>query len=114
MAFGGSTDSEYDCEDEDFQSFKVDKATGFLDYLGASTPIFFNYGTLTFAANNQYAYQATCSDYCAIYEGVIDIYKRQPNGLLERSSVVSQIPDAKSSDYYCADEVWRIRQATSP
>ena len=34
---------------------------------------------------------------------MIDIYKRQTNGMLERMNVVSQIPSAKSGDFYCAD-----------
>ena len=98
MAFAGD-----DCSSEDFQAFQVEKPTGFLQYVGSSTPLFFNYGALTFGASNKYAYQATCSDYRAFYEGVIDIYKRQTNGMLDRSNVVGQIPTAKSGDFYCAD-----------
>lgn len=98
MAFAGD-----DCSSEDFQAFQVEKPTGFLQYVGSSTPLFFNYGALTFGASNKYAYQATCSDYRAFYDGVIDIYKRQTNGMLERMNVVSQIPSAKSGDFYCAD-----------
>ena len=98
MAFAGD-----DCSSEDFQAFQVEKPTGSLQYVGSSTPLFFNYGALTFGASNKYAYQATCSDYRAFYEGVIDIYKRQTNGMLDRSNVVSQIPTAKSGDFYCAD-----------
>jgi hypothetical protein len=98
MAFAGD-----DCTSEDFQAFRVEKPTGFLQYVGSSTPLFFNSGALTFGASNKYAYQATCSDYRSFYDGVIDIYKRQTNGMLERTNVVSQIPSAKSGDFYCAD-----------
>jgi WD40 repeat protein len=98
MAFAGD-----DCTSEDFQAFEVDKSSGFLNYVGTSTPLFFNYGALTFRGDNKYAYQATCSDYRAFYDGVIDVYHRQSNGMLERSGVVDQIPYAKSGDFYCAD-----------
>ncbi len=101
MAYGDSGDA---CEDLDYQSFNVDKSDGFLNYLGTSEPTFFAYGTLTFSANNQYAYQASCSDYRASYEGGIFIFKRASNGLLTATSLAAQIPDAKSGEYYCADE----------
>ena len=91
------------CDNEYFQSFQVEKPTGYLNYLGSTPPLFVNYGPLTFSANNQFAYQATCSDYRAFYDGVITGYQRHSNGLLTLANISAPVPDAQSGDFYCAD-----------
>ena len=91
------------CDNEYFQSFQVEKPTGYLNYLGSTPPLFVNYGPLTFSSNNLFAYQATCSDYRAFYDGVITGYKRNSNGLLTLANLSAPVPDAQPGDFFCAD-----------
>jgi hypothetical protein len=93
------------CDEEFFQSLQVEKATGYLNYLGSTPPLFVNYGQLTFSANNVYAYQATCSDYRGFYSGTITGYQRHSNGLLTLANLSAPVPDAQAGDFYCADQV---------
>jgi 6-phosphogluconolactonase (cycloisomerase 2 family) len=91
------------CDEEFFQSFQVEKPTGYLNFLGATPPIFVNFGQLTFSANNRYAYQATCSDYRGFYSGTITGYQRHSNGLLTLANLSAPVPDAQTGDFFCAD-----------
>jgi hypothetical protein len=93
------------CDEEFFQSFQVEKPTGYLNFLGSTPPLFVNYGQLTFSSNNLYAYQATCSDYRAFYSGTITGYQRHSNGLLTLANISAPVPDAQAGDFYCADQV---------
>lgn len=92
------------CDHEFFQSFHVDNPTGYLNYLGATTPLFVNYGPLTFGSNNAYAYQATCSNYQGFYSGNLNGYQRHTNGLLTLANLSAPVPEAKSGDFFCADQ----------
>jgi hypothetical protein len=92
------------CDEEFFESFQVNQSTGSLSFLGNTPPIFVNYGPLTFKANNVHAYQATCSDYQSFYAGVITGYQRHSNGLLTLANISAPVPNAKTGDFYCADQ----------
>ncbi|HEX6497267.1 MAG TPA: hypothetical protein VF018_17410 [Acidobacteriaceae bacterium] len=91
------------CDEEYFQSFQVEKPTGYLHFLGSTPPIFVNYGPLTFGSSNAYAYQATCSDYRGFYDGVITGYQRHSNGLLTLANISAPVPYAQAGDFFCAD-----------
>jgi hypothetical protein len=92
------------CDEEFFQSFQVEKPTGYLNFLGGTTPLFVNYGPLTFSSNNLHAYQATCSDYRGFYSGTITGYQRHSNGLLTLANLSAPVPDAQDGDFFCADQ----------
>jgi hypothetical protein len=92
------------CDEEFFESFQVEKPTGSLSFLGNTPPLFVNYGSLTFSANNQFAYAATCSDYRAFYSGTITGYQRHSNGLLTLANLSAPVPSAQDGDFYCADQ----------
>jgi hypothetical protein len=92
------------CDEEFFQSFQVEKPTGYLNFLGGTPAIFVNFGQLTFSANNRYAYQATCSDYQSFYSGTITGYQRHSNGLLTLANLSAPVPDARAGDFFCADQ----------
>ena len=91
------------CDEEYFQSFQVEKPTGYLNFLGSTPPIFVNYGPLTFGSSNAYAYQATCSDYRSFYNGIITGYQRHSNGVLTLANISAPVPDAQAGDFFCAD-----------
>jgi hypothetical protein len=91
------------CDEEFFQSFQVEKPTGYVSFLGSTPSIFVNFGPLTFSANNRYAYQVTCSDYRSFYSGIITGYQRHSNGLLTLANVSVPVPDAQAGDFFCAD-----------
>jgi hypothetical protein len=97
------SNADNDCLEEFFQSFQVDKPTGYLNFLGGTTPLFVNYGPLTFSSNNLHAYQATCSDYRSFYSGTITGYQRHSNGLLTLANLSAPVPGAQDGDFFCAD-----------
>ena len=85
-----------------YQSFDVDQDTGKLSYTGATSVSAEFYGTLSFVANNKYAYGGSC------YHGDPDLYgfSRSAAGTLTDLNLSPPIPDAPpSKGSYCPGSV---------
>lgn len=90
------------CDHTLYQAFKINSASGYLQFLG-NTPDSFLYNTpLTFSGNNVYAYGTDCIDYQGGYLDTFTTYKRQSNGALVATSISAPTPAPPSaSDIYC-------------
>jgi hypothetical protein len=91
------------CEESEYQSFTIDKATGELEYIGKSGQQFLFNDPLTFSSNNKFAYGSRCINYRG--EGYLDTFAglvRQNDGLLDFGSITIPTPAAQNSgDQYC-------------
>jgi hypothetical protein len=86
------------CANNTYQSFRIEKPTGELNYLGSdgSDP-WFNV-PLSFIGNDIYAYGAACLQemYWEIYG-----FKRHSDGMLTQANISEPTPTAKGGDFYC-------------
>ncbi len=83
--------------DDGYESLNIDKANGGLQYL-SQTQTFQNYFySLTFTANNVYAYAAGCDFDMRELNG----YQRQSDGSLVDLSVNTPYPQAPINGYFC-------------
>jgi len=86
------------CANNTYQSFRVEKPTGELNYLGSggSDPWFDV--PLSFTGNNIYAYGAACLGdlYWVIYG-----FERHSDGMLTEANISGPTPTAKGGDFYC-------------
>jgi hypothetical protein len=85
-----------------YQSFDVDQDTGKLSYTGATSVSAGFYGTLSFVANNEYAYGGSC------YHGDPDLYgfRRSASGTLTDLNLSPPIPAAApNKGAYCPGSV---------
>lgn len=94
-------DYHYDCANRAYQSFRIDPSTGTLSYLGRTTGDWseFWFGSMSFIANNRFAYQATC-----IANMYSDIYgfRRGRNGKVTDLNKQFPYPKPKQGDNgYC-------------
>lgn len=92
-------DFDYDCSNSGFQSFRIDKSTGGLSYLGVSSQSNqFVPGPLSFIGNNIYAYGSGCPG----FEDLIYGFKRSGDGaLINEINGLLPEPTAKEGDFYC-------------
>ena len=88
------------CDENSYQSFRIDKTNGSLVYLGTSSPQTVFRSPLSFIKNNVYAYGASCSNYQTGQIGTISGFKRTSNGDLLLANG-GNTPDAPSGDNYC-------------
>ena len=101
-----------DCSSISYQSFRVDKTTGGLVYLGDSGERNVWGTRLTFTGNNQYAYGSACNN--GYFGGPLtdrfSVLRREPSGLLKFISASTPLPAPKDTSYhYC-----RARSAADP
>ncbi len=85
------------CANNTYQSFGIDRATGELNYLGASNPsVDFNV-PLSFTGNNAYAYGSSC------YHVNPDIFgfRRTEDGTMTFLDINPTMPAAQKGDGYC-------------
>jgi WD40 repeat protein len=86
------------CANNTYQSFRIEKTAGELDYLGSDgEDPWFNV-PLSFIGNNTYAYGAVCLNdmYWEIYG-----FKRHSDGMLIQANVSAPTPTPKEGDFYC-------------
>ena len=86
------------CANNIYQSFRIGKADGALNYLGSDgADAWFDY-PLSFVGNNSYAYGAVC-----LYDMYWEIYgfQRHSDGMLTEANVSVPTPTAKGEDFYC-------------
>jgi hypothetical protein len=86
------------CANNIYQSFRIDKGKGELDYLGSDgADAWFN-NRLSFIGNNTYAYGAVC-----LYDMYWEIYgfQRHSDGMLTEANISAPTPTAKADDFYC-------------
>jgi hypothetical protein len=93
MAYGGN-----DCSNNTYEEFSINQSTGKLTYLGLGGDNNQINGSLSFTANDLYAYSAYC------YRDVTSIFgfKRSSNGKLTELKMNPPFPDAPENDQYCA------------
>jgi hypothetical protein len=87
------------CANNPYQSFSVDGASGALAYIGvtsAASPMFAT--TLSFLANNKYAYGSSC-----LFMTGPQIYgfERSSNNSLTHLSITPPLPAPPTGNYYC-------------
>ncbi len=88
-----------DCSgtDDGYQSLRISKTTGSLNYLSETLPNQNTLYPLSFIGNNLYAYEASCiSDFDSI-----ESYKRESNGSLVQVSINAPLPRAPEDELYC-------------
>jgi hypothetical protein len=86
------------CANNIYQSFRIGKADGALNYLGrGGADAWFDY-PLSFVGNNSYAYGAVC-----LYDMYWEIYgfHRYSDGMLTEANVNVPTPTAAGEDFYC-------------
>jgi hypothetical protein len=86
------------CANNIYQSFRIGKADGALNYLGSDgADAWFDY-PLSFVGNNSYAYGAVC-----LYDMYWEMYgfQRHSDGMLTEANVSMPTPAAKGEDFYC-------------
>jgi hypothetical protein len=93
-----------DCEDEVYQSLRVDKATGKLDYLGAQNGAVLA-GRLSFIGNNRFAYGAFCDPFTSSPGAVvnIDAIERTSSGALNHLMTDTVLPENLDGDRFCPE-----------
>jgi hypothetical protein len=86
------------CANNIYQSFRIDKSKGELDYLGSDGDDAWFQNPLSFIGNNTYAYGAVC-----LYDMYWEIYgfQRHSDGMLIEANVSAPMPTAKAEDFYC-------------
>jgi hypothetical protein len=86
------------CANNIYQSFRIDKTIGDLEYLGSDGADAWFRNPLSFVGNNTYAYGAVClSDmYWKIYG-----FQRHSDGMLTVANVSAPTPTAKGESFYC-------------
>ena len=86
------------CANNTYQSFRIDKKTGDLGYLGKNGESSWFSSGMKFVGNNRYAYGAVCLGdmYWEIYG-----FKRHSDGMLIEENIAAPTPDAKGGDFYC-------------
>jgi hypothetical protein len=90
------------CDHSAYQSFRVDKPTGQLKYLGVTAQTFLFNDPLSFIGNNVYAYGSLCIDYQGNYLDTFAGFRRDDNGILTAANVNAPTPATKASDsFYC-------------
>jgi hypothetical protein len=86
------------CANNTYQSFRIEKDKGELNYLGSDgADPWFN-GPLSFIANNTYAYGAVC-----LFDMYWEIYgfQRHSDGMLTEANISAPTPTPKAGDFYC-------------
>jgi WD40 repeat protein len=86
------------CANNTYQSFRIGKPDGALDYLGSEgADAWFDY-PLSFVGNNTYAYGAVC-----LYDMYWEIYgfQRHSDGMLTEANISVPTPTAPGEDFYC-------------
>jgi hypothetical protein len=86
------------CANNTYQSFRIGKADGALNYLGSDgEDAWFDY-PLSFVGNNIHAYGAVC-----LYDMYWEIYgfQRHSDGMVTEANISVPIPTAKGEDFYC-------------
>jgi hypothetical protein len=86
------------CANNTYQSFRVSRADGALNYLGSDgADAWFDNG-LSFIGNNTYAYGAAC-----LFDMYWEIYgfRRHSDGMLTEANISAPLPTAKGGDFYC-------------
>jgi hypothetical protein len=86
------------CANNTYQSFRIGKADGALNYLGSEgADAWFDY-PLSFVGNNTYAYGAVC-----LFDMYWEIYgfERHSDGMLTEANISVPTPTAKGEDFYC-------------
>jgi hypothetical protein len=92
------------CDYSAYQSFRIDKPTGQLKYLGITAQAFLFNDPLSFIGNDMYAYGSQCIDYQGEYLDTFAGYRRQSNGILTAGNVSAPAPAPNSSDsFYCRE-----------
>jgi hypothetical protein len=90
-----------DCGSTEYESFKIDKSTGELTFLGSSPQVFLFNSPLSFLSNNKYAYGSDCINFQGNYTDTFSGLFRATTGLLMYANVGLPVPAAKSGDTYC-------------
>jgi hypothetical protein len=84
------------------QSFKVEKPSGALQYLGNDRTLDLFGGPLSFIGNNIYAYGAECDFFVGLYVPTIRGFQRQSGGLLTSVNISASAPPVpRPQDLYC-------------
>jgi hypothetical protein len=90
-----------DCSNNSYQSLAINKSTGSLQNLGATTGDAWLSLPATFIGNNVYAYAAVClSDMYWEIAG----FKRNSTGLLNQINITAPTPAPKSGDFFCPSQ----------
>lgn len=86
------------CANNSYQSFRVEKPTGELIYLGGAGQSPWISTPLSFTGNNVYAYGAAClgNTYWEIYG-----FQRHSDGMLTQANVSAPLPTAPQGYFYC-------------
>ena len=86
------------CANNTYQSFRIDKPTGDLIFLGSDGADAWRNIPLSFSGNNVYAYGAVC-----LYDMYWEIYgfERHSDGMLTEANITGQPPTAKGGNFYC-------------
>jgi 6-phosphogluconolactonase (cycloisomerase 2 family) len=86
------------CANNIYQSFRIDKTIGDLEYLGSDGADAWFRNPLSFVGNNTYAYGAVC-----LYDMYWKIYafQRHSDGMLTEANVSAPTPTAKGEGFYC-------------
>lgn len=86
------------CANNTYQSFRIEKTTGELNYLGSDGADPWFDVPLSFIGNNTYAYGAVC-----LYDMYWEIYgfKRHSDGMLIQANISVPTPTPKEGDFYC-------------
>lgn len=90
------------CGDSAYQSFRIDKPTGQLKYLGVTAQAFLFNGPLSFIGNNVFAYGSDCIDYQGNVGDTFAGFQRGSNGTLTAANVNAPRPATENSgSFYC-------------
>jgi hypothetical protein len=97
----GGSGPGFDCADGSFESFKIEKSTGDLKFLGITGDIFGFFGQLSFIGNNKFAYGASCTQESAGVAFDLAGFERKSSGDLI-FSIDGPTPTPKEPDsFYC-------------
>jgi hypothetical protein len=84
------------------QSFKIEKPSGVLKYLGNDRDLDLFGGPLSFIGNNVYAYGAECDFFVGLYVPTIRGFQRQSDGLLTSVNISAPAPPVRrAQDLFC-------------
>ncbi len=90
-----------DCDNSEYQSYKVNPQTGVLTFIGSSASSFLYSAPLTFSSNNRFAYATQCINYQGNYLDTFIGLERDKNGFL--TSIGNPQPNPNNGNtFYCA------------
>jgi hypothetical protein len=90
------------CDHSEYESFKIDKSTGALSFLGSTSQTFLFNSPLSFLSNNKFAYGTDCINFQGNFLDTFAGLKRESTGMLNYVNVNLPTPQTKvSGDVYC-------------